>query len=79
MLSYSFILLLTSLFQSGAVRGVTVAQWSALNTTTGGHLFAADPFARPCYSVASAGGSFDSTECAAVQAGYTNERMLSLT
>lgn len=55
---------------------ISAHDWADLNSTTGGHLHLAVPFARPCFQDAKTlGGTFDSTQCTIVMREYTDDGM----
>ena len=62
------------------IQDIPQDEWNALNSTVGGRLQIAAPFARPCFSEASPGvsGTFDALECAQVQANHGNAGMSSI-
>ncbi|KAJ7461116.1 hypothetical protein FB451DRAFT_1269005 [Mycena latifolia] len=67
-----FVSLLTGA-SSTAIFNVSPAQWRALNATVGGRLFAAAPFALPCFSLYNNQNvSVDPQACSAIQANYTS-------
>lgn len=49
---------------------ITATQWSELNSTLGGKLSAATPFAAPCFDVVNGASNEDKSGCAAIQSGY---------
>lgn len=51
----------------------TAAQWQAFNQTIGGHLQAAVPWAKPCFSALSFGTAYDPTQCAYIEAHYADD------
>ncbi|KXT17277.1 hypothetical protein AC579_532 [Pseudocercospora musae] len=83
----AFILLLLGLFglasttplqaRSTPINQITDAQWKALNTSVGGRLFLATPYAKPCYTFYNGVMSTpDTMQCKAVQDGYTDEQSI---
>lgn len=59
------------------ILSVTNSQWASLNRSVGGRLFAASPYAKPCYSYYN--GNMitpDVAACTAVQMGYTDEQSI---
>ncbi|KAJ7493661.1 hypothetical protein FB451DRAFT_1215052 [Mycena latifolia] len=58
---------------STAIFNVSPAQWRALNATVGGRLYAAAPFALPCFSLYNNQSvPVDPQACDAIQANYTS-------
>ncbi|THH08062.1 hypothetical protein EW145_g2966 [Phellinidium pouzarii] len=70
-------LLTASLTRVHAASVVTATQseLASLNATVQGRLFAASPFARPCFKDAKTvfEGAFDNTACTAIEENYTNK------
>lgn len=63
--------------RSTPINQITDAQWKALNTSVGGRLFMATPYAKPCYSFYNGVMSTpDTMQCKAVQDGYTDEQSI---
>jgi len=47
-------------------------EWSNLNSTVHGRLFASVPLSRPCFTVAKTRGNFNLTQCSVVQDHYSD-------
>ncbi|THH13439.1 hypothetical protein EW146_g6785 [Bondarzewia mesenterica] len=60
-----------------ALSAITSHQWAQLNSTVGGKLYTAVPFAAPCFSVVNGVNvTVDAAACQAVQVAYTSPTLL---
>ena len=48
-------------------------EWSQLNSTVNGRLFASMPLSRPCFSIANTRGNFNLAQCSIVQDHYSDK------